>query len=92
MQKSDIEKLIIAGETELAEKEGLLMLDTATSDRDKADALFLLGRLAWKRGDKAVAISRYNEAVALDADSEAAIALEQALNIMDFFNKDLYNP
>lgn len=92
MQKSDIEKLIIAGETELAEKEGLLMLDTATSDRDKADALFLLGRLAWKRGDKAVAISRYNEAVALDADSEAAIALEQALNIMDFVNKDLYNP
>ncbi len=92
MQKSDIEKLIIAGETELAEKEGLLMLDTATSDREKADALFLLGRLAWKRGDKAAAISRYNEAVALDADSEAAIALEQALNIMDFFNKDLYNP
>ena len=92
MQKSDIEKLIIAGETELAEKEGLLMLDTATSDREKADALFLLGRLAWKRGDKAAAISRYNEAVALDADSEAAIALEQALNIMDFFNKDLYSP
>lgn len=92
MQKSDIENLIASGETERAETEVLAMLNAASTDRAKSEALFLLGRVAWKRGDKAAAISRYNDAVALDADSEAAVALQQALDIMDFFNKDLYNP
>ena len=92
MEKLDIEKLIASGETDKAEKEATLMFDAAATDSAKADALFLLGRIAWKRGDKAGAISRYNEAVALDRYSEASVALQQALDIMNFFNKDLYNP
>lgn len=59
-------------------------------------ALYLRGRIAWKEGDRTRAISLYNEAIAVDSGSEAAaaacVALEQARSIMDFYNKDLYNP
>lgn len=61
-----------------------------------SSALYLKGRIAWKEGDRTGAISLYNEAIAADNESEAAaaarIALEQARRIMDFYNKDLYNP
>lgn len=59
---------------------------------DDAWALFMRGRIAWKRGDKGAAISLYTKAVELDPDGEAAVALEQARAIMDFFNTDLLNP
>lgn len=64
------------------------------SSMGESDAwvLFMLGRIAWKRGDKAGAISLYEQAVDVDPASEAAVALEQARNIMNFFNKDLLNP
>lgn len=64
------------------------------SSMDESDAwvLFMRGRIAWKRGDKAGAISLYEQAVDVDPASEAAVALEQARNIMNFFNKDLFNP
>ncbi|MDE5682578.1 MAG: tetratricopeptide repeat protein [Muribaculaceae bacterium] len=50
------------------------------------------GRIAWKRGLKSQAMSFYAEAAGLEPDSEAATALEQARQVMDFYNKDLYNP
>lgn len=91
MQKSEIEKLM-AVDIDAAEKVALAMLAEAAGDSGKAEAYYLLGRIAWKKGDKAGAITRYGEAVDADPHSEAAVALEQARDIMDFFNKDLYNP
>ncbi|MDE6854741.1 MAG: tetratricopeptide repeat protein [Muribaculaceae bacterium] len=55
-------------------------------------ALYLQGRIEWRRGNRGRAISCYEAAVAADPESEAAVALEQARQIMDFFNTDLYNP
>lgn len=55
-------------------------------------ALYMLGRIAWKNGDKAEAISCYTNAADIDPNSEAAVALDQTRQIMDFYNKDLYNP
>ena len=62
------------------------------ADADPAWSAFMQGRIEWKQGHKAAAISLYNEAVRLDPSSEAATALEQALKVMEFYNKDLYNP
>lgn len=92
MLKSEIEKLITAADTDAAEREARVLLAEAATPRAKAEALYLLGRVEWKRGSRGAAMSRYNEAVALDPESEAAVALEQAAEIMDFYNKDLYNP
>ncbi len=59
---------------------------------DDAWAQYMLGRIAWKEGSRADAIEYYERAAASDPESEAAVALEQAQEIMNFFNKDLYNP
>lgn len=64
----------------------------ATAPCDKASVEYLRGRLAWKEGNKGEAISCYERATILDPDSDAAVALDQAREIMDFFNRDLYNP
>ena len=54
--------------------------------------LYMKGKILWKQGHRTEAITAYNEAVALNPDSPAAIALTQARQIMNFYNKDLYNP
>ena len=59
---------------------------------EDADSLYMRGKILWKMGRRSEAITAYGEAVALNEDSPAAIALQQARQIMDFYNKDLYNP
>lgn len=85
MDKQHIEQLFAANR--LDEADAIL-----ASAGDEAWALYMRGRIAWKRGDKATAISFYERAAALDPASDAAVALEQAREIMTFYNKDLYNP
>ncbi len=77
-------------ENKLDEAEAALDIMAETSDRPWA--LYMKGRIAWKQGQKSRAISFYSEAAGLDPNSEAATALEQARAVMDFYNKDLYNP
>lgn len=60
--------------------------------KDPAAAYFKAGRNAWQAGDIAAAISAYTKAVELDPDGSAAVALQQAREIMNFRHKDLYNP
>ncbi len=57
-----------------------------------ADVLYMKGKIRWKMGRKAEAMSSYASVVDLNPDSPAAIALAQARQIMNFYNKDLYNP
>ncbi len=68
------------------------LLPSADSPSATATDLYLLGRIAWKEGRKTDAMSLYGRATALDPDSEAATALEQARVIMGFYHRDLYNP
>ncbi|MDY6278307.1 MAG: tetratricopeptide repeat protein [Bacteroidales bacterium] len=57
------------------------------------DTLYYLLGNAWrKKGNWQMAINNYLEAVRLNPDSPAAGALEIANNILDYYNKDLYNP
>lgn len=59
---------------------------------DDSWARYMLGRIAWKEGRRADAIECYERAAASDPESEAAVALEHVREVMNFFNKDLYNP
>ena len=54
--------------------------------------LFERGKLRWRMGDRSGAMGDYAKAVELNPDSPAVMALEQARDIADFFNPDLYNP
>lgn len=50
------------------------------------------GRALWQQGDRAGAITEFNSSVSLDPASPAVAALDMINGIMDYYNKDLYNP
>lgn len=73
--------------------EALAVLDALVKDNPSDDhLLFERGKLRWRMGDRSGATGDYAGAVALNPESPAALALEQARDIADFFNPDLYNP
>ena len=56
------------------------------------DELFYLLGNAWrKKGNWQMAMNNYLEAVSLNPASPAAQALDIANEILDFYNKDMYN-
>lgn len=83
---------------ERAEKDG--QFDDALSKLESliaanpgdAGLFYRRGRLNWRLGRRGEAMSDYRKAVAIDPESPAAQALEMSHGIMDFYNKDLYNP
>jgi len=56
-----------------------------------SELFYLLGNAHRKKGDWQQAINNYLEAVALDPASPAQRALDIANEILDFYNKDMYN-
>ena len=61
--------------------------------KDENDSLYFeRGKLHWRMGNKRLAISDYERAVALNVQSPAKIALENARYIMNFYDTNLYNP
>lgn len=61
-------------------------------DGPTADLYYRRGKLGWRLGDRAAAMTDFNRALALDPTSPAAAYLAMADDIMDFYNTDLYNP
>lgn len=85
----EIQKLISEGKFEKA----IEKLDHAIEQNPlNAEWWYLRGRVYWKTGQRANAISDYEEAVHINPESPAKKALEMANDIMDFFNHDLMNP
>lgn len=71
----------------------LQMLDEILTARpDDAAALFARGKVYWRMGDRAKATGDYTAAAAIDPQSPAVKALENARDIENFYNTDLYNP
>ncbi len=56
------------------------------------EAYFHRGKLKWRMGDRPGATGDYATAVSINPSSPAVTALEQARDVADFFNPDLYNP
>ena len=51
-----------------------------------------LGKECQKKGDWQGAMTHYLEALAINPDSPAKGALEMVKGILDYYNKDIYNP
>lgn len=62
------------------------------SDCKDPDLFYRRGKLYWKAGQRAEAITDFNSAVAIDPKSPALAYLLMVNDIMDFYNTDLYNP
>ncbi|MCM1293208.1 MAG: hypothetical protein NC111_04940 [Bacteroides sp.] len=74
-------------------EEAIVLLNSFIATHpDNAEALFQRGKLHWRLGHRSLATSDYAAASLIDPDSPAAMALENARDIEDFFNPDLLNP
>ena len=63
----------------------------ATSEVPSDRAYYLLGNAYRKKGDWQGAINNYLEAMDINPDSPARNAYRIANDILDFYNKDMYN-
>lgn len=57
-----------------------------------AEALYLRGKVLWRMGRKGDAMSDYTASSLIDPDGPASVALEQAHEVIHFYNPDLMNP
>lgn len=88
MSHEEIKFLIDAGHTGEARNQ----IETALSDRpDDAMLHFLHGRCFMKESRWGEAISCFLKAEAIDPQSPARESREMLCDIMDFYNKDMYN-
>ena len=87
--KDRVRSLLEANEAD----EAIVLLDGyRTSGGPMDDGLYYLLGNAWrKKGNWQMAINNYLEALNLNPDSPAKQALEIANDILDFYNKDMYN-
>ncbi len=85
----EIKALIQDGQTEEAIKQLNLLIE---SEQDlTADAYYLLGNAYRKQGNWQQAMNHYQEAIALDPESPAKEARGMIVDILDFYNKDMFN-
>ncbi len=70
---------------------GLLDAYIAGNPGDDA-ALALRGMQHWSLQHRREAINDYLAAIEINPDSPARAALESAREILDYYNKDIYNP
>lgn len=57
-----------------------------------AMALYTRGKIYWRMGKKAEAMTDYTASLAIDPEGPAAIALQQAQEVVHYYNPDLFNP
>ncbi len=85
----NIEEMMGYGRTDEAAVQLDAYIEVHTND-DKV--YFLRGKLMWRMGKRRQAMSDYAHAISINPESPARQALEQAHDIMAFFNTDLMNP
>ena len=89
LELDSIEKILVEDGTDEAIR---LLEEYITSSPEPSDrAYYLLGSAHRKKGDWQLAINNYLEAMAINPESPAANAYAIANEILDFYNKDMYN-
>jgi predicted negative regulator of RcsB-dependent stress response len=73
--------------------EAIRLLETYRADGGTMDdeLFYLLGNAWRKKGNWQMAMNNYLEALSINPDSPAKQALDIANEILDFYNKDMYN-
>lgn len=69
-----------------------VLSDYLTTHPENDDALTLRGLKYWGMQKRAQAINDYLAAIRINPASPAVQALKVANEILDYYNKDLYNP
>ena len=88
-QLSDIKKLIERGETDTAINALTNFIGNHQGSKD--EAYYLLGNADRKSGDWQQALNNYLEAIERNPESPAVQAHTMLMDILNFYNKDMYN-
>lgn len=92
-EKEKLEQMLRDGAVEeVVAAIGEVLADAQLPTEQRAEAHYLRGRAYAKIGDLTGSVNEYYEAVALDANSPAAQAIEASNQIMAFYHRDRYNP
>lgn len=76
-----------------SQEEAIYLLTAYLADHpDSDEALTMRGMKYWGAGRRAEALNDYLEAIRLNPQSRARLALKASQEILDYRNKDLYNP
>lgn len=59
--------------------------------KDSAEAYFLLGNAYRKMENWKMALNYYQESMDLDPDGPATLAYNATIEVLEFFNKDMFN-
>lgn len=77
----------------MSPEEAIEFLDKFIEENPRnTDALTLRGMRYWSLGQRADAINDYLAAINIDPECSAKQALRATNDILDYYNKDLYNP
>ncbi len=77
----------------LSPEEAVSSLDIYLKDNpEDTDALTLRGMRHWSLGHRSQAINDYLAAIKIDPNCKAQQALKATNDILNYYNKDLYNP
>ena len=69
-----------------------IVKDKATNRETLAMAYYLRGNAYRQQGNVRMALNSYLESMELDPDGPAAEAYHHIQELLDFYNKDYYNP
>ena len=86
---SNIRKLIQEGELNTAIEQLTAYIQSDTTDND--EPYYLLGNTYRKQGNWQLALNNYLEAMERNPESPATQAHKMAMDILNFYNKDMYN-
>ena len=86
---SNIRKLIQEGELNTAIEQLTAYIQSDTTDND--EPYYLLGNAYRKQGNWQLALNNYLEAIERNQESPAVQAHKMAMDILNFYNKDMYN-
>ena len=86
---SCIRKLIQEGELNTAIEQLTTYIQSDTTDND--EPYYLLGNAFRKQGNWQLALNNYLEAMERNPESPAVQAHKMAMDILNFYNKDMYN-
>ncbi len=59
---------------------------------DNDEAFFWRGKIYWRLEERSKAVNDFEQALAINPESKAIHALENARKIHEFFNPDMFNP
>lgn len=90
-QIDNLKELINRGDVDIAIQQLDLLLQDTSVENERDTLYYLRGNAYRKKGDWKQALDNYQHAIDLNPNSPALQARTMAIDILNFYNKDMFN-